>query len=108
MADRIETLAEIKARKKAAAVSGVETARTGRYAQKIIQVRSDYKKLTGNEYADDGYFVFRYDIYEGWIEDLEEPEDWRVDSIAVDEQGNQFRAVGPQGAAWATKWEPGT
>lgn len=105
MNKNMETLAEIKARKEAKEMSGMEMARAGRYSQKITEVRGEYKKLTGREYGSDGYFVFRYEIYEGWIEDLEEPENWKVDSVAVDEQGNQFKAVGPEGSAWATKWE---
>lgn len=104
----IETLADIKLRKEAkeASASAPKTRRTNRYSQKIKQVRADYKNLTGNEYGTGGYFVFRYDIYEGWIQDLEEPRDWLINCIAVDEKGNQFRSVGPLGAAWATKWEP--
>lgn len=106
MTSNIEPLAEIRARKESKAMSGSKIAQAKRYTQKITQVRAEYKKLTGNDYGSDGYFVFRYEIYEGWIQDLEEPEGWRVESIAVDEQGDQFKAVGPEGAAWATRWKP--
>lgn len=106
MAKNVEMFSEIKARKDAAAALSLETARAKRYAQKISEVRTEYKKLTGNDYGSDGYFVFRFEIYEGWIEDLEEPGNWKVRSVAVDEQGNQFKAVGPDGVAYATQWEP--
>lgn len=106
MTKNIEMLSEFKARKEAHAASNQEMARAKRYSEKITEVRAEYKKLTGREYGTDGYFVFRYEIYEGWIDDLDEPENWRVDSVAVDEQGNQFKAVGPDGAAWAEEWKP--
>ncbi len=108
MTNNVESLADFKAQKEAKAKSGQDQAKAHWYAQQIKQVRSEYQKLTGKEYAADGYFVFRYDIYEGWIPDLEAPEDWPVKSIAVHEQGKQFKAVGPAGAGWATEWEPMT
>lgn len=62
---------------------------------KEIEAEKTFEKEHGSgEYAAGGFFIFFDEEFVGWTQDLTTPERWKVGSIAVDESGRMWQAIG--------------
>ncbi len=69
---------------------------------KIIKIADNYRNETGRC---GGVVVVHDGEVSGWVNELRNPESWVPGCVAVDSDGNQFKAVGGNDYDGADYWE---
>lgn len=69
----------------------------------VTKISAGYRKKAAQHHD---ILVVYDDEIAGWMDDLCDPGSWALGSIAINEQGQQWRAVGGATHCGASEWQP--
>ncbi|WP_051958119.1 hypothetical protein [Desulfobacter vibrioformis] len=76
------------------------------YMKEIEAEKAHRKECSGKEYAAGGVFIFFDDEYQGWMNELRDPQKWVPGCVAVsDDSGRIWKAVGGNNEDGAETWQ---